>query len=605
MIDLVKVDIETPRLDDLSSGNTINYGMSKEQNKNRKKSSKTLKKILRKLFVDKNSIKKLSVNHADDDIDIDSAANLKCKVNDNTINSGNWSIELIDNAIDANASCITFNFKSFYDDGRVKEMEIGNNGDRCFPGKAKDVLFGSPTVLPEHDTADIGRYGQGVIGTCSSAGTWSVKSYREDGTPYIMSLVPCIDGEANTPHPSIGSMTHDTMSTDVRGYRLYESDCENPHEYNFSICIDFFKDCRIDITPESIEKAASLRVSQLNNFSVRIKNSADPVTEHSDRPIRKTYFGALADDGTPISSIEQCKKAPEPFVYKGMKWTYYYCTAISSKHDREQYKILKGKVSNNFILEHEGSRDKGWPLFSILNQNGVVMCTKTKGLGYGIGHKYSSKRHLRLRSFLKPEGNVSDLFAQNKIMGFLDEKYEKGFKHALKKFQIKHDIRSDYKGIRSKDEDSLVQQFIDKITSDTDRGELLRYQVGALLGVKPSTLKDATDWGEPFKTDARNEIVKLMMEFQKDTSDFRHVNDIEARINAVCRVNTIYESVIWVAENHTKRTKLIKQLKGLDWGDGKTHLKRIYLLTHNDWVSGFDPSTIKYIDIREDVINKK
>lgn len=545
---------------------------------------------------------------------------LKSSLGDNSINQKNWGVEYADNALDAGAGRCTFHIleefptKTIQEIPRPKLIKISNTGKPLSMEDAIEKLFSIPLTTWDRSTNSIGLYGHGATDSSFAVGyIKEVESFNViDGkeVPYKLMCVPCIDEFGKIPHPSLGSMKHSEMQSEVQSYTLFTTPVETSPNEPFSITIEFFEDSNVSVDKNSLETAMSLRYSQLNTFVVRVKNTSGSPETHYDGPIRKTYFGNIDANGNLVTSVEQINKIPEKFVFEGIEWEVSYCTAIS-EDDYDKHKKFTSRVGDGLVLELEESRDKGWPLFSIMNSQGVVMTVLPKGFAFGKGYSYDSAKHLRLRFFLKPLNNVSGIFAQNKANGLKNDKYQREMGIELKRFLKKHDIRSEYAGTRQKTEDSRVEQFIEKITGSTTEGHLLAYNFKDLLpNLDINKLRDIDQWvtfskdSSGREIDARNESVRLMMEFQEGTGDVTHLDGIVGRSISTMRLDSMYDSLIWVAEKHTshQKNRLVQQLKGIKWEDTDTCLKKIYFMTTQDLIDGFDAAKIKSIDIVKDII---
>jgi hypothetical protein len=177
---------------------------------------------------------------------------------------------------------------------------------------------------------------------------------------------------------------------------------------------------------------------------------------------------------------------------------------------------------------------------------------------------------------------------------------------------IKEDTKtfnSPYANVSQKAEDSFVDQWMKSLTSKQD-GLTKRLSLNTLdTLLKPKDTINKDNWIIR-RTLCGREIdlrfkESVMFEWQEGTSDVKHMDGIEARLNRNCLNTNSYKSFVWVADNHTLRDDLKMQMIGLDWNEN-TSFEKVYLITKEQIFDGWeDIDELSVIDLKKDVLTLK
>ena len=203
---------------------------------------------------------------------------------------------------------------------------------------------------------------------------------------------------------------------------------------------------------------------------------------------------------------------------------------------------------------------------------------------------------------LRPLGDISDYFSNVKTDGFEDEAFEKNVDLSLVKL-IKNtdEINSPHEEKAGKPEDSLIDQFVVRVTSQKN-GEHIRNSFKG-IGIETTDMMIGRNW-KVRKTPGIYELDlqfrvdqdgKVLLEAQTTKSDTDHLNGATTRIG---NHQEDFEAFFWVAKEHLHIDELETNLKWIKWSDNRK-MKKIFFITKEQLMYGFEMRDIEVIDIDE------
>ena len=221
----------------------------------------------------------------------DRLSNFKQLIHASDMTSDIWGAEFADGAYDYQSNEITFNVTEKYDDDRVKQIFIVNDGLPLSILNLDDRFLRFPETEFDYTQGMIGCRGFGTKLTAFRVGYFNyIESYDEASQKrYIARLVPCTDkyGEYEYTIDDNFFLKQDYKSK-VRSIRVdieYHETDDNIKGLKYGI--RWFSDADLEYDDEKIKKWLSIRYGQTNNF--------------------KQYFEDHTENGKPIRN-----QGPDP-----------------------------------------------------------------------------------------------------------------------------------------------------------------------------------------------------------------------------------------------------------------------------------------------------
>jgi len=204
---------------------------------------------------------------------------------------------------------------------------------------------------------------------------------------------------------------------------------------------------------------------------------------------------------------------------------------------------------------------------------------------------------------LKPLTDISTYFSNCKTDGFEDEDFEKnvdmGIVNIIKNSK---EMVSPHKEKAGKPEDSFVDQFVGKVSHQTN-GRELRHSLASIGIHTTDDMMIGKHWRVRktpgiYELDLQfspNKINQVLLEAQVKTSDQEHLDGATVRI---MRHQEDFDNFLWVAKKHTMIDELEDNLKLIKWSDERK-LSKVYFITTEQLLKGFEMRDIEVLDIDE------
>lgn len=541
----------------------------------------------------------------------DRLAHLKDKMEASDMTSNIWGAEFADGAYDYKSSEITFKVAEKYDDGKLKLIDISNDG---YPLSIKNLdnrFLRFPTTVFDYTPGMIGCRGSGTKLTAFRVGYFEyIDSYDEEsGKSYTARLIPCTDRDGEYKYQIDDNVfIKNDFKEKVNSIRVdiefYEKDADTK---GLKYGVRWFSDADIEFKEDKIKRWLSVRYSQTNNFKIYFED----VTKNGKtlrNLVPKTHLGVLKS-GKPVYEYTDLKLHDDLIEVDGREFELYYGCRISKVSDARRHKKLTGLTKGEYQIKSLRKIRGESPLVVHLNNTDIV-----NYIEHWPTTEFNNTNSWMIY-VLKPKTSINDVYASNKSSGYSDEKFSDNLSKKVKQIVKDNKIKNNYHDAQKKQENSEVEQFVEYIC-DSESTEIQK-DFKSLLGVKDKSLLTKKKNWILFKDDesnreidAKNPKVRVAFEFQssKDNSDPKHMDGIASRINLVGRgmdsdgnsCDLPYDTFIWVAKKHNHYNELLKLLKGFEWGDN--HLKQVVFLTSEEILDSFDSDEVLKIDIEKDVL---
>jgi hypothetical protein len=529
---------------------------------------------------------------------------------DSSFKKTTYGCEVFDGAVEYQATEARFEVKSRYDSGSVKEFTDYNNGFTPDIELLTGRMINFETN-PNPNPQAISCRGKGYKCEDHRYGCWlNFQIPGENGYVIQMNFIYCSDTEGKVEIKDITNKQHMIKNNNSIKWELYETNIKNEDLFPQSMGL-----IRNKIHFRLSSKGAGISLTEMEtnlktyNSEVGLIKNTHFIESGKTLNNKRVYLPLMGNRNLPMESYRELTKLSDNMEIKDcngetFKFEVYYGFKIHETHDIQGYDDFERMTKGQIILKYPKSQ---WPqpnLF-ILGPRDKTIAIKTGHQfwdSYGNG-KWDWKKHYGLIVFLKPLTDISTYFSNCKTDGFEDEDFEKnvdmGIVNIIKNSK---EMVSPHKEKAGKPEDSFVDQFVGKVSHQTN-GRELRHSLASIGIHTTDDMMIGKHWRVRktpgiYELDLQfspNKINQVLLEAQVKTSDQEHLDGATVRI---MRHQEDFDNFLWVAKKHTMIDELEDNLKLIKWSDERK-LSKVYFITTEQLLKGFEMRDIEVLDIDE------
>jgi hypothetical protein len=533
-------------------------------------------------------------------------AGLKNNKDESGITGDNFGGEHVDNGYDQDAMNVNLSILEVWPGtDKPKTIRFINDGYNILPEIMMNQMIKMPVTKYKYSSKATGCRGFGAKAEWFRVGM--PKLIRTPG--YKMTFTPCSDENGKNPI-DFESLSHydDELFRSI-AWTIEKDDYEFPFNQGVETTIHVKHDCPINFNFKSMHKFWTKRFSLIDNFDTSITNEITGKTFSNSKMVYRSLDknNNLMSGLNCLPTYSQTIVVSSPFDENDeYEFTLNYNWRISKTHDIAKYNEWKRKSKSDYEFKIDRiAVDQ--PVMNVVNNNNTII----QSSGRDWWSSWDSKRHGQLEIHLKSNKSLNPLLSRVKSDGIAVDEFRKDLGDKVIAL-IKEDTKtfnSPYANVSQKAEDSFVDQWMKSLTSKQD-GLTKRLSLNTLdTLLKPKDTINKDNWIIR-RTLCGREIdlrfkESVMFEWQEGTSDVKHMDGIEARLNRNCLNTNSYKSFVWVADNHTLRDDLKMQMIGLDWNEN-TSFEKVYLITKEQIFDGWeDIDELSVIDLKKDVLTLK